>query len=120
MYGPYSVIGYNYTDRNIASFIVNDFGAGPSEAHKAGGGGGMACCLAIPERAKTLHIKVELGLTEDQYEKNLPNDTYETDIPVPTLADKHDGFIEFHFLAHRHIEAAWVSFPTKPHIPNAH
>lgn len=120
MDGPYSVIGYNYTDRNIASFVVNDFGAGPSEAHQAGGGGGIACCFDIPKHAKTLHIKVELGLTKEQYDKDLPNEKFETDVPVPPLPNKHDGFIEFHFLPHQRVEAAWVSFPAVPHIPETH
>ncbi|WP_027797872.1 DUF3304 domain-containing protein [Paraburkholderia acidipaludis] len=118
-YGPYHVTGYNYTDRNIAAFDVDDFGAGDSAAHQSGGGGGFACCLDIPNRAKTLHIKVVLGLTWEQFDKNLPNDTYETDIPVPELPNKHDGYIEFHFLTGRKIEAKWVKFPTTPNIPKA-
>jgi hypothetical protein len=119
-YGPYEVIGYNYTNRHISSFIVNDFGAGASEAHQPGGGGGMACCLAIPKNAETLHVKVELEWTKEQYEKRSPHDTFETDIPVPPLPNKHDGFIEFHFLPHQRVAAEWVSFPTTPHIPDTH
>ncbi|WP_114717950.1 DUF3304 domain-containing protein [Trinickia caryophylli] len=118
-YGPYHVTGYNYTDRNIAAFDIDDFGAGYSRAHKIGGGGGITCCLDIPKHAKTLHIKVALGLTWEQFDKNLPNETYETDIPVPELANKHEGYIEFHFLPGRKIEAKWVDFPTTPHIPSA-
>ncbi|WP_231337661.1 DUF3304 domain-containing protein [Paraburkholderia sprentiae] len=53
-YGPYEVIGYNYTDRNIAAFDVNEFGAGRSEARQSGGGGGEVCCLDILKHAKTL------------------------------------------------------------------
>lgn len=120
LYGPYSVIGYNYTDRHIADFVVNNFAAGPSEAHRPGGGGGIACCLGIPEHAKILHIKVELELTEEQDAKNLPPDTFKTDIPVPPLPDKHDGFIEFHFLPNHRVEASWVAFPAAPSIPRVH
>jgi len=119
-YGPYGVTGYNYTDRHIARFLVDGQGAGSSEAHQSGGGGGLYCCIDLPKHAKTLHIKVELELTEEQDAKNLPPDTFETDIPMPSLPNKHDGFIEFHFLPHQRVEAAWVSFPTIPHIPNAH
>lgn len=119
IYGPYFVIGYNYTDRHIADFVVDNFAAGPSEAHRQGGGGGIACCLGISKHAKTLHINVEFELTEEQDAKNLPADTFETDIPVPPLPDKHDGFVEFHFLPHQQIDAAWVSSPTMPHIPGA-
>ncbi len=119
-YGPYGVTGYNYTDRDIARFFVDGQGAGSSEAHESGGGGGLYCCIDLPKHAKTLHVKVELALTKEQYEKDLPNETFETEIPMPLLPNKHDGFLEFHFLPHRRVEAAWVSFPTTPHIPNAH
>lgn len=120
-YGPYEVIGYNHTDRNIASFWIDDTWGGNSEAHRTGdgGGGGEVCCLEIAKHAKTLHIKVALGLTWDQFNKNLPNEIYETDIPVPELQSKHDGYIEFHFSPDRKIEAKWAVFPTTPHIPNA-
>lgn len=118
-YGPYHVIGYNYTDRTVYLFSIDDFGAGGSEAHQSGGGGGIACCLAISKAAKTMHFKVTLGLTQEQYEKNLPNDTFETDIPVPALPNKRSGYIEVHFLPNHHIEVKWVDFPTTPHIPNA-
>jgi len=119
-YGPYHLIGYNYIDRNIFSFWVNDTWGGNSNAHRHGGGGGMTCCLDIPEKAKTLHIKIEYDLTEEQYEKNLPTEKFETDIPVPNLLNKRNGYIEVHFLPERKIEAKWVEFPTKPHIKNTH
>lgn len=119
-YGPYGVIGYNYTDRHISNFYVDGFGGGASEAHQSGGGGGMVCCLRIPQHAKTLHVTVELEWTEEQYEKRSPHDTFETDIPVPPLKNKHDGFIEFHFMPHQKVEAAWVNFPTRPNIPGTH
>ncbi|MBB3260727.1 hypothetical protein F4827_005767 [Paraburkholderia bannensis] len=45
--------------------------------------------------------------------------TFETDIPVPPLENTHDGFIEFHVMPNRKIEAAWVKFPTTPKIPGA-
>ncbi|WP_232464953.1 DUF3304 domain-containing protein [Burkholderia ubonensis] len=113
------MIGYNYTDRNIAAFDINGFGGGDSAAHQSGGGGGIVCCLDIPRHAKTLHIKVVLDLTQEQDEKNLAPEAYETDIPVPNLPNKHKGYIEFHFLPERKIEAKWVEFPTTPHIPSA-
>jgi len=118
-YGPYHVIGYNYTDRNIFLFNIDDFGAGDSNAHQSGGGGGITCCLEIPRSARTLHFKIEYDLTREQYDKDLPTDKFETDIPVPFLPNKHAGYIEVHFLPRKKIEAKWVDFPTRPHIPNA-
>ena len=70
-YGPYHVIGYNYTDRHIYQFSIDDFGAGGSEAHQSGGGGGITCCFTIPASAKTLHIKIVYEWTEEQYEKKI-------------------------------------------------
>jgi hypothetical protein len=119
-YGPYGVIGYNYTDRHIINFYVNGFAGGASEAHKQGGGGRIVCCFSIPKQTKNLHMKVELEWTKAQYLANAPHDSFETDIPVPPLKNKHDGFIEFHFLPDRKIEAAWVDFPTTPNIPGTH
>lgn len=119
-YGPYFVIGYNYTNRDIFSFSVDGHGVGSSYAHESGGGGGIFCCHSIPRRAKTLHVEVVLGLTKEQYEKNLPNDKFQTDIPVPPLQDKHNGFIEFHFMPNHRVEATWVKLPTTPNIPNTH
>jgi hypothetical protein len=118
-YGPYHVIGYNYTDRHIYQFSIDDFGAGGSEAHQSGGGGGITCCLTIASHAKTLHMKIVYQWTEEQYEKKSPRDTFETDIPVPNLPSKRGGYIEVHFLPNQRIEAQWVEIPTTPPIPNA-
>lgn len=117
-YGPYNVIGYNYTDRSIFSFWVNGFWGANSTAHQAAGGGKITCCLNLSSTSKTMHIKVKYELTREQFDKDLPNDAFETDIPVPSLPNKHDGFLEFHFLPNQRIEAKWVDFPTKPNIPN--
>ncbi|MFP3478451.1 MULTISPECIES: DUF3304 domain-containing protein [Burkholderia] len=117
-YGPYRVIGYNYTDRSIALFTIDGFGAGGSNAHESGGGGGTVCCMSVPRNRKTWHIKIVYELTREQYKKDLPNDVYETDIPVPSLPNRHDGYIEFHFLPDRKIEAKWVDYPTDPRNMN--
>jgi hypothetical protein len=120
-YGPYHITGHNYTDRNIASFWVDNIWGANASAHYTGNGGdgGEICCFDIPKHAKTLHIKVVLGLTWEQFDKNLRNETYQTDIPVPELPNKHDGYIEFHFLPERKIEAKWVDFPATPNVPDA-
>lgn len=119
-YGPYEVVGYNYTDRGISRFFIDGHGVGSSYPNESGGGGGIYCCHDIPKNEKTLHIEVELEWTKEQYEKHLPHDTFETDIPVPPLPNKHDGFLEFHFLPNHRVEVSWVSFPTTPNIPNTH
>ncbi|WP_321859997.1 DUF3304 domain-containing protein [Burkholderia cenocepacia] len=117
-YGPYRVIGYNYTDRSIYSFTIDGFGAGGSAAHKPGGGGKSVCCMEVPREKKIWQVKIMYELTQDQYKNNLPFDVYETDIPVPALPRKSQGYIEFHFLPNRKIEAKWVESPTDPRDPN--
>ncbi|MDR0241490.1 MAG: DUF3304 domain-containing protein [Burkholderia sp.] len=117
--GPYRVIGYNFTDRSIYSFMIDGFGAGGSTAHKRGGGGKSVCCMDVPRGKKTWHLKIKYELTQEQYRNGLPNEVYETDIAVPKLPNQRDGYIEFHFLPDRKIEAKWVEYPTDPHNPNA-
>ncbi|RQS19239.1 DUF3304 domain-containing protein [Burkholderia sp. Bp8992] len=118
-YGPYRVISFNHTDRSIYSFQVDDFGAGGSYAHESQGGGGIVCCMDVPRGKKTWHIKIIYDLTKDEAQKNVPNEVYETDIPVPPLPNKHGGYIAFHFLPDRKIEAQWVERRIKANIPNA-
>ncbi|KVF73197.1 hypothetical protein WS75_18420 [Burkholderia sp. FL-7-2-10-S1-D7] len=81
--GPYRVAGFNYTDLDVYNFVVDGFGDGSVHARQFGGGGGMACCIAVPK--------------------------------LPT---KRDGYIAFHFLPDRKIEAQWVEYPTGPRNPN--
>ncbi len=114
-YGPYRVVGFNYTDRSIAFFTIDGFGAGGVNAHESSGGGGTVCCMSVPRNGKMWHIKIAYELTQEQYKKDLPNDVYETDIPAPSLLNKHDGYIEFHFLPDRRIEAKWVKYPAGLH-----
>lgn len=113
-YGPYRVIGCNYTDRSIYSFTIDGFGAGSVHARQFGGSGGTVCCMNVPRNKKTWHLKVTYDLTPEEDAKNLSPETYETDIAVPQLSNKHDGYIEFHFLPGRKIEAQWVDYPTGP------
>lgn len=116
--GPYRVIGYNFADRSIYSFVIDGFGAGNLRAHKPGGGGGAVCCMEVPRGKKTWHIKLEYELNQEQYKKNLPGDVYETDIAIPPLPDKHGGYIEFYLRPERRIEARWAAAPTDPRNPN--
>jgi len=116
--GPYRVIGFNYTDRGVYSFVVDGFGAGSVRARQFGGGGGTACCMEVPPSKKTWHLKVTYDLTPEEDAKNLSPEIYETDIAVPKLPNKRDGYIEFHFLSDRRIEAKWVEYPTDQRNPN--
>ncbi|WP_419689846.1 DUF3304 domain-containing protein [Burkholderia theae] len=117
-YGPYRVVGFNYTDRGVYNFAVDGFGAGSVHARQFGGGGGTVCCMEVPRYKKTWHVKVTYDLTPEEDAKNLSPEIYETDITVPKLPNKRDGFIEFHFLPDRKIEAQWVEYPTGPHNLN--
>ncbi|KVF73200.1 hypothetical protein WS75_18435 [Burkholderia sp. FL-7-2-10-S1-D7] len=79
----------------------------------------MACCMEVPRDKKTWHLKVTYDLTPEEDARNLSPEIYETDIAVPKLPTKRDGYIEFHFLPDRKIEAQWVEYPTGPRNPNS-
>jgi len=93
-YGPYHVVGFNYTDRGVYNFVVDGFGAGSVHARQFGGGGGTVCCMEVPRNKKTWHLKVTYDLTPEEDAKNMSPEIYETDIAVPELPDKRDGYIE--------------------------
>lgn len=115
---PYRVAGFNYTDRGVYDFVVDGFGADTVHARQFGGGGGMACCMEVLRDKKTWHFKVTYDLTPEEDARNLSPEIYETDIAVPKLPTKRDGYIAFHFLPDRKIEARWVEYPTGPRNPN--
>jgi len=117
-YGPYRVVGFNYTDRGVYNFVVDDFGAGSVHARQFGGSGGTVCCMKVSPNKKTWHLKITYDLTPEEDAKNMSPKIYETDIAVPQLPDKHDGYIEFHFLPDRKIDAQWVDYPTGPRNMN--
>ncbi|WP_174909995.1 DUF3304 domain-containing protein [Burkholderia diffusa] len=116
-YGPYRVAGFNYTDRGVYNFVVDGFGAGSVHARQFGGGG-TVCCMQVPRNKKTWHLKITYDLTPEEVAKNLSPEIYETDIAIPKLPTKRDGYIAFHFLPDRKIEAQWVEYPTSPRNPN--
>ena len=47
---------------------------------------------------------------------NMTPEICETDIAVPQLPNKRDGYIGFHFLPGRQIEAQGVAYPTMPRV----
>ncbi|WP_322040598.1 DUF3304 domain-containing protein [Burkholderia diffusa] len=110
--GPYRVVGSNYTDRGVYNFVVDGFGAGSVYARQFGGGGGTVCCMQVPRNKQTWHLKVTYDLTPEEDAKNLSPEIYETNITVPKLPNKRDGYIEFRFLPDRKIEDQWVECPT--------
>lgn len=63
------------------------------------GGGGTVCCMAVPRDKKTWHLQITYDLTPDEDAKNMSPEIYETDIAVPQLPSKRDGYIELHFSA---------------------
>ncbi|QTD94271.1 DUF3304 domain-containing protein [Burkholderia anthina] len=115
-YGPYHVVGFNYTNHGVYNFVVDGFGAGSVHARQFDGGGGTVCCMEVPRNKKTWHLEITYDLTPDEDAKNMSPEIYETDIAVPQLPNKRDGYIEFHFLPDRKIEAQWVEYPTMPRM----
>lgn len=96
-----SVVGYNHTDKNIASFVVkggpdNQGGGGFLEAHS--GGGGFSCCISVPKPWRP-GLKVVVGWTDAQslaYQ--------ERQVPVPEYDARNTAQMSVHFLRNGEIK----------------
>ncbi len=64
------IVGYNYTDRPIASFSVNGSGGGNIYLSSAtSGGGGTVCCVSV-RRNTPLPVVMEIKWTWDRVEND--------------------------------------------------
>ncbi|QND98179.1 DUF3304 domain-containing protein [Burkholderia cenocepacia] len=86
--GPYRVVGFNYTDRGVYSFVVDGFGAGSVHARQFGGGGGTVCCMSVPRGKQTWHVRVTYDLTPEEDARNQAPEIVETEVAVPALPNR--------------------------------
>jgi hypothetical protein len=108
-YGPYNIVGFNYTDRPVHTFSVNRKWGGNVLAGDSGGGGGTTCCIDIDRDAKTVVVRWEWAYTGPQLAEKfpqfdldkptgpVPSDRFETTVDLPELPEGSDGFIGVHF-----------------------
>lgn len=112
---PYmlGIMGYNYTDRAIASFSVNGaWGANVELSTRTSGGGGTMCCVALDRDTKT-PFWVDVEYKMDALEAYPPRRVIEPAGPYKTVRVEVKGpippdpnYMEIHFYPDGHVEGA--------------
>ncbi len=96
-----ALISFNYMDRPISSFWVNDFWGGNLFVM---GGGGIMCCRHMDEStAKVVWI---LGRTGAQVRQGLKKERHEIELPMPPRKSGDDT-LHVYFLPGNKVELAW-------------
>jgi hypothetical protein len=120
-HGPYNVVGFNYTDRPIATFRVNRTGGSNVLAGDSGGGGGTTCCIDIDRNSKSVVVRWALSYTGDQFDalspgdqKNLPIERFEREVELPVLPDGSHGYLGVHFFPHQVVRITYSDRIPRP------
>jgi hypothetical protein len=103
------LVGYNYTDRNISTYTVNDSGGGHVFLSSPdSGGSGVTCCVRISKKS-TRPLRVKVRWQYDGCTYLIKNDRTgaadrvrhfyfrETEVDVPRNAREEPDTIETHF-----------------------
>lgn len=72
--------------------------------------------MSVPRGKQTWHVRVTYDLTAEEDARNQAPEIVETEVAVPALPNRRDGYIEFHFLPGRKIDARWAAYPTMPRM----
>ena len=122
---PYmlGVMGYNYTDRAIADFSVNNqAGGNVFISSETSGGGGLSCCVVM-DRRTTTPFSVEVRYRMDALETYNPRKEIEpaggyktTKVEVTGPIPPDPSYLEIHFYPDGHIEAS-ISGAGRPSPP---
>ena len=108
-YGPYNIVGFNYTDRPIDTFRVNRTGGSNVLAGDSGGGGKTTCCIDIDRNAKAVEVRWQWGYTGpqlgedfpkydlDRSKEPVPSEKFEATVDLPVLPDGSHGYLGVHF-----------------------
>jgi hypothetical protein len=112
-----TLAGYNYTDRPIGWYSVDETGGGNIFIGFRNGGGKWACCAQITVD-KQVRIRWRLHTTRAQYNAGLKVEDHELTVMVP----KPEGsdtpkYMEVHFYSKTHIELRLVPFPGRGRWP---
>jgi hypothetical protein len=112
---PYSlaIVGYDYTDRAVADFSVNDaWGANVSVSTPTSGGGKIICCVAMSRSTKT-PFWVDVEYQMDALENYSPRKVIEPSGPYRKARVEVKGpippdpsYLEIHFYPDGHLEGA--------------
>lgn len=112
------ICGLNYTDLHIDEFTVNGYGGDNISAN--GGGGGFACCIALPKKWHE-GMKVKIRWTNDGTKLQSYK---ERTVAVPHYGRDDLGFLAVHFYPDDSVKVLVTnhtdSFPGYPYPRPAH
>jgi len=121
-----AIAGYNYTNRLIASFTVNDesgngaWGGNVYLSSPTSGGGGGTCCVMLDSNAqKPVRLRVDWTLDEVEDSSGhtiAPEIKKQAWVTLnPPFPEDPQSF-EVHFYPDGHVEAAVTRWPSSPRI----
>jgi hypothetical protein len=121
------IVGYNYTDRYIDQFYVDEQGGGNVDVSgEIGGGGGIVCCIAWRDGTplpQTVHVRwVDGGcmktLTDsDGYSFKVPSHRFkELDAQLTGPIPPKPAYFEVHFYPDGHVELAVTGAMSDPRV----
>lgn len=122
-----TLTGYNYTNREIASFSVNSTGGGNLYVSSpSSGGGGSTCCVTYVKGAKTWKVLVRWQVDACAYDNEIYSngergfEVYryfkETEVEVDPSVPAQPEYLEVHFYPDGHVEAAITEVDSAPRL----
>lgn len=122
-----ALVGYNYTNRYIDSFSVDDQGGGNLYiSSMQSGGGGTVCCVKYWPGEKTYKVKVRWQSGACYYRMHASDsDTVyqrlhpffkEKEVEVIDLAENRPEYMEVHFYPDGLIQVAVTANPSMPRL----
>lgn len=122
-----SIVGYNYTNRYIDSFSIDDQGGGNLYiSSEQSGGGGTVCCVKYWPGEKIYKVKVRWqsgacyyrthASDSDEVYQRLFSFFKETEVAVTDQAADHPEYMEAHFYPDGSVQVAVTSNPSMPRL----
>ena len=112
---PLTIMGFNYTDRNINDFTVDGTSGGNLFVSSAGGGGGVSVCCssyttATPAPEIKVHWQSDACLYNIWHEKGREysdiRSSYRTQLVKVESVSTNPKYLEIHIFPDGHVEAA--------------
>jgi hypothetical protein len=112
-----TLVSYDYTDRTISGYSVDDAGGGNAFVGQINGGGKWACCARVTV-GEPVHIAWESSYSRKQYEAGIRAEDHDLTVMVPK-PEGHEKpqYLEVHFYSPKHIELRLVPFPGQARWP---
>ena len=121
-----TIMGFNYTDRDINDFYVDGTGGGNlSVSSASGGGGGSVCCSSYTTGTPAPEIKVrwqadacayDIRHDEDGNEFNTIFSIYKTAAVKVAAISLNPKYLEIHIFPDGHVEAAITDEVSSPRL----